>query len=186
MNKKWKILFLWVLPEPFLHMWCTLFYLPALCASSSSHGLSIFQTALQTTWTLTWTTVNEQPLAIMTKINFVFYRLLTSKNCSHGNTSKCWIILLVNFIEFLRVNSLCGMKPLTFALQEFGHELIKGSWIREESSHLVEVVWRHHDVLRVPHDIDHLWQLQIFMNRKREEIWTQRSRENLPVFFFFI
>lgn len=52
------------------------------------------------------------------------------------------------------------MRPLTSAFQEFLHELFKGSWIRKESGHLMEVVRRHHDVLRVPHDIDHLWQLQ--------------------------
>lgn len=37
-------------------------------------------------------------------------------------------------------NTLCGMRPLTFAFQEFLHELIKGSWIQEERGHLVEVV----------------------------------------------
>lgn len=79
-----------VLPEPFLHMWCTLSCLPGLCVSSLSHGLSIFQTALQTTNTLDHSlkSINHcSTLAIMTnKDDFVFHMLSTPQICSHGNT----------------------------------------------------------------------------------------------------
>lgn len=51
-------------------------------------------------------------------------------------------ILLLKLIHFSCgvTFSLCGRRPLTFALQEFVDELIKGSWILEEFGHLVEVV----------------------------------------------
>lgn len=90
----------------------------------------------------------------------VIYSLSTTQNCAHADLPTCRIIQWVSF----RVNSLYGMKCLTSALQECGHELVKCSWILEECSHLVEVVWRHQNILWVPHDIDHLW--QIFMKRK--------------------
>lgn len=69
------------------------------------------------------------------------------------------------------------MKHLTFALQEFVHELIKSPWIWKEWSHLVEVVWRHNDILWVPHDIDHLWQLHILTKTKAYLIATKTQRQ---------
>lgn len=122
-----------VLPEPALHKWCTLFCLPALSGSNSSHDLSIFQTALHTTQIL-W---------------ILWYAMW---HCEHSNAE------LVPWNWCTSQSKLSMMWPLTSALQEFVHELFKCSWILQESSHLVEVVRGHHDIFGVPHDIDHLWQ----------------------------
>lgn len=144
---------------------------PALRASSSSHGPSIFQTALQTTWTFTWNTVNKQP-------PLCFSNNHKDKPCllQTFNIQKLLHQNVESFYWWIWYISLCGMTPLTFALQECGHELIEGSRILKESSHLVEVVWRHHDILRVPHDIDNLRQVQIFMNRKSCSIVTETTQ----------
>lgn len=53
------------------------------------------------------------------------------------------------------------IKYMTFALQESGHKFVECSWILEKCSHLVEIVWRHQNVLRVSHDVDYLRQLEI-------------------------
>lgn len=59
-------------------------------------------------------------------------------------------------VHFLNITFIAIIKGLTVPLQEFVHKLIKCPWIVKESSHLVEVVWRHNDILGVSHDIYHL------------------------------
>lgn len=142
--------FLSGLPQPFPHRWCTWFCLQALCVSSSSHDLSIFQTTLQETRHRN--TVNK------TRLYFVIWYL---KKHTHSNSlNSVWSAYTVKGLNKLT-------KYMTFALQECGHKFIKCSWILEECSHLVEVVWRHQNILRVSHDIDHLRRLQILIHQKR-------------------